>query len=231
MSLRPQLVDVEAGGVDDDLRLGPQVAQRLALGLDAVEQPAVALERVRAADALEPAHERLVGGVEEDEVRVPAGVAQRGETRLQLGVERPGPHVDDRGDLEVGDAGVAHLARELGHRREQLGRQVVDDVVAAVLDDVGGRRATGTAHPRDDDEVGRAGHRAAGRPRPCCVSPAWAPSTRSAPSSSTTSPVARLTAGVVSAAEPNSAATTAASAGPMPGNGRELLDRGLPGSA
>ena len=117
---------------------------------------------------------------------------------------------------------------ELGHRRQQLGRQVVDDVPAAVLDDVGRRRPAGPAHPGDDEEVVRAAAAAAGRPRRARRQPWPAPSTRPAPSSSTTSPVARLTAGVVSAVEPNSAATTAASAGPMPGTSDELVDRGGP---
>ena len=155
-------------------------------------------------------------------------VAQRGEPGLQLGVEGPGPHVDHGGDPQVADAGVAHLAGQLGHRREQLRRQVVDDVPAEVLEDVGGRRPAGTAHPGDDDEVGRPGHRrqaAAARAR---RQPLPAPSARPAPSSSTTSPVARLTAGMLSAPDPNCAATTAASAGPMPGHGRELVDRGRP---
>jgi hypothetical protein len=157
--LAAELVHVQAGGVDDDLGLGPQVTQHLALGLDAVEQPAVALQRVRAPHALEAAHQRLVGGVEEDQVRVPARLAQGGQTRLQLGVERAGAHVDHCGDPQLDDPGVAHPPGELGHGREQLRRQVVDDVPATVLDDVGGRRPARPAHAGDDDEVVRPWHR------------------------------------------------------------------------
>ena len=47
---------------------------------DAVEQPAVALQRVRAADRLEPAHERLVGGVEEDQA---AGASPRSRSAVE----------------------------------------------------------------------------------------------------------------------------------------------------
>jgi hypothetical protein len=106
-----------------------------------------------ATHALESAHERLVGGVEEDQVRPPTGIPQRREPRVQLGVEGPGPDVDDRGDLQVGATVIAYPARELGHRRQQLRWQVVDDEPAAVLDDVGRRRAPGPTHPRDDEEV------------------------------------------------------------------------------
>ena len=64
-----ELVDVEAGGVDDQVGLAAQVGEQLALAHDAVEQPALALQRVRAADRLEPADQHLVGGVQEHQRR------------------------------------------------------------------------------------------------------------------------------------------------------------------
>ena len=77
-------------------------------------------------------------------------------------------HVDDDGDLLQRGVGVAcaRLVAQVGEGREQLGRQVVDDEPAEVLEDVGGRRAAGAAHPGDDDDR-RVGQRPAWRGRRC----------------------------------------------------------------
>ena len=58
LDLGAQLVDVQPGGVDDQVGLAPQVLEQGTLRGDAVDQPAVALQRVRAADALEAADQR-----------------------------------------------------------------------------------------------------------------------------------------------------------------------------
>ena len=113
-------MDVEPRGVDDDLGVGAQVAEELPLGLDAVEQPALALQRVRPADALEAADQGLVGGVEEDQVGAPAGLAQRREAGAQLAGERAGPDVDDGGDLQAVVAGVAGPALIAGLRQFEI---------------------------------------------------------------------------------------------------------------
>ena len=65
--LGAQLVHVEAGGVDHQVGVAAQLAQQVALGGDAVDDPAVALERVRAAHRLEAAHQGVVGGLQEDD--------------------------------------------------------------------------------------------------------------------------------------------------------------------
>ena len=114
-------------------------ASIVALTGDPVEQPTVTLERVRTPDRLEPADDRLVGGVEEDQVGPPAALAQLVEGRLEVVEEAAGPHVDDGGQpRQAGPAGC--LVGEVGQGHEQLRRQVVDDVPPGVLEHVGGRR-------------------------------------------------------------------------------------------
>ena len=112
-------MDVEAGAVDDDVGGRAQVEEQLALALDAVEQPAVALQRVRAADALEAPHERLVGRVEEDEAGALAPGPGRPDGVLELGEPPTGADVDDDGDLLEVCLGVARpgLVAQLGEMR------------------------------------------------------------------------------------------------------------------
>ena len=72
-------------------------------------------------------------------------------------------------------------SRSSARWREQLGRQVVDDEPAEVLEDVGGRAAAGAAHPGDDDDRGIGQGRLGGGP--------------AVGGHSSTSPVVRFTAG------------------------------------
>ena len=115
-------------------------------------------------DALEAAHERLVGGVEEDDPGVHSPVTQRVDRVGELAEEAVRAHVDDRrgadgsGD-EVGLDVVGQVAAplrllddEVGHAVEQLGWEVVDDIPALVLEDVGHGRLPGTAHAGDDQQ-------------------------------------------------------------------------------
>ena len=55
-----------------------QLGEPRTLDADAVEQRAVALQRMRTAHRLEPAHEHRVGGVEEHHPHVGAGRAAPG---------------------------------------------------------------------------------------------------------------------------------------------------------
>ncbi len=67
--------DGDGGGVDDEVRGVAQRAEQRAFGGDAVDQPAVALQRVAAPDLLEPADEHGVRRLEEQQPRpVAAGV-------------------------------------------------------------------------------------------------------------------------------------------------------------
>ena len=115
---------------------------------------------LRAFAAEIPPHERLVRGVDEDHAGPPAALPQGLQRDRQLGGEVTAAHVDDGGDLLP----LRVVGGDLHELDDHRGRQVVDDVPATVLEDVGGRRAAGPAHPRDDDEVGGPGHRGR-RPR------------------------------------------------------------------
>ncbi|SCF99680.1 hypothetical protein GA0115255_115112 [Streptomyces sp. Ncost-T6T-2b] len=96
--LGPQLVHVEAGGVDDQVGVAAQLAQQVALGRDAVDDAPVALEGVRAADGLEAAHEGVVGGLQEDDPPGDVLGLQVREGFAEVVEEAPASYVDDDGD-------------------------------------------------------------------------------------------------------------------------------------
>lgn len=156
--LGAQFVHVQAGGVDDQVGVAAQLAQEFALGRDAVDDAAVALEGVRAAHRLEAAHQGLVGGLQEHDAPGDLAGLQVGEGLVEV-VEEPAPaYVDDDGD--PGDVPLGAGA-ELHHRGDQGGRQVVDDEPAEVLQTLGGRGTPGAGHPGDDHQLG---DRRIGRP-------------------------------------------------------------------
>ena len=74
--LAREVVHVELGGVDEGVGPLAQVGEDRALLGDAVEDAALALQRVRAADLLEPADQHLVGRVEEQDPVLDARLAQ-----------------------------------------------------------------------------------------------------------------------------------------------------------
>jgi hypothetical protein len=84
-----ELVDVEAGGVDDEVRAGAQVGHEGPLGGDRVEQPPGPCKRVGSPHTLEAAHERLVGRIEEDHDRSVATGAQLPQGVRQAAGQRP----------------------------------------------------------------------------------------------------------------------------------------------
>src|SRR5208282_409215 len=145
----PQLVHVEPGRVQDQVGVAAHLAQQFALGRDAVGDPAVALHRVRPPLAVEPAHQRLLGGLEVDH---PGGGAARAEVadgRLQIGAERAAAHVDHRshpGDRAVGPG------REVDHGGQQARRQVVDHEPAQVLERLGGGGPPCPGQAGDNDD-------------------------------------------------------------------------------
>ncbi len=98
VNLGPQLVDVEIGGVQDQVRLAAQLRQQRALTADAVDHPSVALERMRPADVVEPADQRLVRGLQKEHLRMHATGLERVQRRAQVGEERPAADVHDHGD-------------------------------------------------------------------------------------------------------------------------------------
>ena len=106
-------------------------AQQLPLGRDAVGEPAVALQRVRPADALEAADQHLVVGVDEHHARVEAALLAAPCTAPVRSVENA--RLRTSSTIAVRRAGAAGRVRQLGHLQHQRLRQVVDDVVADVL--------------------------------------------------------------------------------------------------
>jgi hypothetical protein len=58
--------------------------------------------------------------------------------------------VNDRRDLRQRVSGVL---RELNERFEHLGRQVVDDIPAAIFERIADRRSTSARHPGDNQEL------------------------------------------------------------------------------
>ena len=75
-----------------------RTAQQLGVGGDAVAHPAVALQRVRPPDTVEPADQRLVGRLEEHHTGRRAAAYQVTERGLQVGGERPAAHVHHGSD-------------------------------------------------------------------------------------------------------------------------------------
>ena len=139
-----ELVHVERGGVDDQVGVAAQAGHHDPLLLDALEQPAAALERVRSPRGLLAAHEDVVGGLEEEQGRAP-GRELRGQLRAERVEEHAGAYVDHGRD-RLADALL--LVDQPDHVADQLGREVVDHEVAEVLELLGGGAATGAGHAR-----------------------------------------------------------------------------------
>ena len=90
-------MDVEGGRVDDHVGALAHGSQTLPLEVDAVEDRAVALKRMRAAHGFEAADEHVVRRVEEHDPHRTAA-AQRPGDLGQLGEQVAPAHVDDDGD-------------------------------------------------------------------------------------------------------------------------------------
>ena len=155
-----QLAQRQVGGVEDDVRIGTHGLEPAALLGDRVGDPALVAERVAMARLAEAADQDVVAGLEEDDARPDATAFQRaahgGEGKRRVA----GPDVED--DRDPGEA-LPIRGHELGQVRQQLPGQVVDDGVAEVLEQLGGRGLTRPRQPADDDD-GRVGHRVRRRP-------------------------------------------------------------------
>ena len=149
--LGAQLVHVQAGGVDHQVGVAAQLAQQVALGGDAVDDAAVALERVRAAHRLEAAHQGVVRGLQEDDAPGDVLGLQVGEGLAEVVEEAAAADVDD--DRDAGDVAL-RAGAELHHGGDQRGRQVVDDEPAEVLQTLGRGAAAGSGHAGDDHQLG-----------------------------------------------------------------------------
>ncbi len=158
-----QLVHGLVGGVDDHVGLVAQRAEQRALGGQPVGQPAAALQRVLPPVGLEPADQHRVGRLQEQHPRPVAAGVEILDHRGQIVGERPRPDVEDHRD-------PGHPAPRPGaqvdHGGDQLGRQVVDDEPAEVLQALGRGRPAGAGQAGDDRDLdaGRR-HRRRRRPR------------------------------------------------------------------
>jgi hypothetical protein len=124
-----QLVHVEVGGVDDHVGLGLHRLEQRPLGsMASAEAVARRSERVAAAGALVAAHQHVGGGLEEQDAH-PGAPAR---SRRARGAPRRSPARCPR--RAPPGRSPAPGAGQLGHLGDELGRQVVDDEPAEVLE-------------------------------------------------------------------------------------------------
>ncbi len=151
--LAAQIAFGQVGGVDHPVRAVAQLREALALHGDAVGHRAVERERVAPARLRIPAQQRLVGAIEEqdEEIEVVAGAQRvdRGEERRRAEIARADVDAD-------GQRAVARRAG-LHQRRNQRRGQVVDGLVAHVLERVERGRAAGAGQPGDQQHARAAG--------------------------------------------------------------------------
>ncbi len=127
---RPQLVDVHVGRVEYQVGLGPDALKLVTLSRDPVDDAAVLLQRVGSPHVIEPAHQRLVAGLKEDDERVRADRIELGDRRLQVRGERPAADVHDGGHPGYFCPGAPG---QVQHRHEHGGRQVIGDEPVQIL--------------------------------------------------------------------------------------------------
>ena len=144
-------MDVELRGVDDFGKgaEGTQVAAfRFERGLDG----RIRAQRVRTASLAEAPHENGIGGLEEDDLgrnRTP----NRFQNDRQLLQRGTFAHVHDQG----GAAKLARLHGQVGKLGNEFNRQVVDAVVAQILEGLQNGGLTRTTHAGNDDQFRRMG--------------------------------------------------------------------------
>ncbi len=160
----PQLVHGEVGGVDDLVGHGADAGHLPPLEGDGVADRLLGRQRMRPPGLAEAAVQHRVAGLEEDERRRHVGGgAQPGEGRRERREEPPLADVDH--DRDPGQGLLFAVQRV--QVRQQRQRQVVDAVVAQVLDGVDGLRLPRARQPGDDQEVGP--RRAGAEPRPAAL--------------------------------------------------------------
>ncbi len=153
-----QLVDVELAGVEHDVGTALELTEELTLVGDALGHAFIGRQRVLAAALLVPAHQHVVGGVEEQHAGARAHPPQLGERGHEVVDELARAHVDHEAEL----LGTLGALPELGDLDDERGRQVVDHEEAEILEHVGRGRPPRTRHAGDDGDV--EGHVAARSP-------------------------------------------------------------------
>src|SRR5580765_1602875 len=149
-----ELVRREPGRVDHQIRLAAQLAQAVPLLPDALDHPVGRREGVTPPRRLVPVHQVVVRRLQEDDAVVRVQLLQLLQRFGQLAEEHAAPGVDD--DRDPGRSPGAR--GELGHLREQCGREVVHDEVAQVFEAVRRLRAPRAGEAGDDGEPGDGNH-------------------------------------------------------------------------
>ncbi len=132
-----QLGAGEVGGVDGQIGARPQRGDQAALGSDAVGDPPVGRQRVRPPGLGEAALQYFVVAVEKQQ-----GGPGAGAEAVELVQERPGR------EAAAADVDAQRDRPALpGHGAQEVERQVVDRLVAQVLEDLERGRAAGPGEP------------------------------------------------------------------------------------
>ena len=145
--LRCELMDVEVGGIDDEVTGLAQSEHPLSFGSDTVKKRSVTLKRMGPPNLLEPPDQCGISRLKEEHANG-SRLTERLNRLCEIGEQLAAPHIDDRGDLwQV----VARLSRQLDQWTEHLGREIVDDIPAEVLQSIANRGSSGTGHAGDDE--------------------------------------------------------------------------------
>ena len=190
--------------------------------VQAVEEPAAALERVRAPRGVLAADQDVVGGLEEQQRRATARAAL-GEVGLERVEERARADVDHDRDRLLRPRGSGRRADDVG---QQAGRHVVDDVEAEVLQLLGGGAAARAGHAGDHDQLAGAGSCGHGSSS-SISSPVAVLTARIWPRAGTAARRASLIAVAVRWPMPGTRASSSTRGGAQLLQGAEVLEQGL----
>ena len=145
-----KLVHVELRSVDDEIGDCPNGAQVAAFRFERGLHRRVCAQGMRPARLAEAAHENGVGSFEEDDL---------GRDHARNRLQYLGKFVELGAFTHVhhqrGAANLARLDRQVGELRDELHRQVIDAVVAQVLEGLQHRGFARTAHAGNDHQFRR----------------------------------------------------------------------------
>src|SRR5882762_6415798 len=135
-------------GVDHLVGARAEIDEHAALLVDRRLDPAGRVDRMAVPRLAVPAKEQLVGCVEEQHVGGRARLVERVEVLPCIREKRSTSRIDHERDLLL-----PTLARNIESRRHERGREVVEGVVAEVLEDLHRLRFARARETCDDDEV------------------------------------------------------------------------------